>query len=329
VPSLPALCSEDLGQMNSLVGRTLANRFRLDALLSRGSKGDVYKAWDRQLSEGVAVKVVHSTRASHARLEDEAQREAVALDRLRHPNIVGFRALERDGDLIFIVMDHVEGRNLRDEITSHGARLGPQWLLDVLRGMCSALQFAHEAGYVHRDLRPANIIITPTGSPVITDFGIAHLAGQRGDEGPRGSVSYMAPEQVEGGEPSPAIDIYALGVILYEVLSGGRRPFSGESPEAVGATRRERIRWEQIHLQPRPLRNWNPGIPTAIESVVMRCLQKDPARRYASADALLGDLERFLPEAGTPPAVPGRRLKSGLRAFFAAGKAALRRAFRS
>jgi eukaryotic-like serine/threonine-protein kinase len=189
-------------------------------------------------------------------------------------------------------MDFVEGITLRTEISRSDEPFTYERILEILVPVCSALAYAHKEGIVHCDVKPANIMIEKSGKVYLSDFGIAHLT-----EGATtmtmagaGTPAYMSPEQIRGEEPTPLSDIYALGIVLYEMLTGGERPFTGEQASVTGSTG-EKVRWEQLNLQPTSPRVYNPKISREVEVVVMQCLEKDLDKRYAGAIVLLQMLQ--------------------------------------
>jgi hypothetical protein len=258
--------------------------FILVSRLGRGGIGEVWKAWDTRLGRWVAIKL--PMRGP----DDEAAgrrftREALAAARLSHPNIVSIYRVAEEKGRPFIVMQYVEGPTL--------AKVRPplRGALEILRAVAWAVQHAHEQGVVHRDLKPANIMIGPDGRPFVLDFGLAHLQEvtrlQSRDGTVAGTAAYMSPEQARG-EPAaraPATDLYALGATLYELVAG-RPPYEGTS----FADTLEKVLYRE---PPRP-RAVDPAIPRDVETIILRAMDKDPARRYASAKDLATDLERFL-----------------------------------
>jgi serine/threonine-protein kinase len=261
--------------------------------IARGGMGVVYRARQVGLGRVVAVKMIVAS--SHAGLEkrDRFRREAQAVARLQHPNIVQiFEVGEADGRPFFS-LEFLDGGCLADRLA--GVPLPARRAAALVETLARAMHSAHQQGIVHRDLKPANVLLARDGTPKITDFGLAKLL-DRSDTPTKpsevlGTPSYMAPEQAAGKtrEVGPAADVYALGAILYEALTG-RPPFQG-------AGLLETL--EQVRTQePVPVRRLQPKVPRDLETVCHRCLEKDPARRYATAQALAEDLRRF--QAGEP-----------------------------
>ena len=280
--------------MTTLKDTVLKKQYFLRELAGSGGMAVVYKAWDQSRMATLAIKVLNPSLAGDHAFLDHFREEARALARLQHPNIVRFYSLERDGDTAFIVMDYIEGVTLREEMRAGGGQLQPQRILEIMRGICAALNYAHELGYIHCDIKPANILINQNGAALVADFGIARLAGGASAAAARGGTpGYMSPEQIRGEPPTRASDIYALGVLLFELLSGGKRPFNGQAAQTAGNTA-ERIRWEQTHLSPPSPRQYNPSISPDLEAVILKCLEMEASRRFSSVQALLAALEQPL-----------------------------------
>ena len=277
------------------VGTMLANRYRIDAQLGEGGMGVVYRAHDTVLDRSVAIKTV-----SAAMLGDESAqrllREAQAAARLTHPNVVGVYDVVEDGHSRFIVMEYVDGQPLAALLPLDIARtreIGVQ----ISRG----LQYAHSRGIIHRDIKPENILVARDGTVKVMDFGLARSEGSsRLTQSGMivGTVGYMAPEQILGGAVDARTDLYSVGCVLYEALTG-RTPFTGDDPFAVLG--------QHINVMPVSPRWSNDAIPPLFDAVVMRLLAKDPAERYASAadvlEALAGTAGPEVREGdGRPPA---------------------------
>ena len=278
--------------MANLVGRTLANRFHVNAFLGKGGMAEVYKAWDQARLVTLAIKVLNPTLARDSVFLEHFREEARALARLQHPKIIRFYSLERDGDIAFIVMDYAEGNTLRDEMQARRI-LPPQRILQIMRDVCAALNYAHETGYVHCDIKPGNIILDKNGSALLSDFGIARATGSASNANTRsGTAGYMSPEQIRGETPTRASDIYALGVLLFEMLAG-TRPFLGQAAQTSGSTA-ERVRWEQLNVSAPSPRKYNPSISPELEGIVLRCLDRNASRRFPNVQSLLAALEPLL-----------------------------------
>lgn len=277
--------------MADLTGQILGGRYRVDTFLGRGGMADVYQVWDLQRAVPLALKVLHADQAKDQVFLERFQREAQALAMLQHPNIVRCYGLGEASGLAFLLMDFIDGLTLDKEILLHKNGMRPEQILEVLRPVCAALFYAHKLGMVHCDIKPANIMLHRNGTVYLTDFGIAQLSDSSA-RGPSsaGTPAYMAPEQIAGGEPTPANDIYALGVVLFELLTGGKRPFNGDAARTTGSTAKK-VLWEKHHLPAPSPRKYNPAVSEVFESIVKRCLAVDPAQRYPSTLDLLHDIE--------------------------------------
>ena len=277
--------------MHSLVGRNVLNRYRVDAFIGRGGMAEVYKVWDNHRAVYLAMKVLNAELAEDIIFLRRFEREAQTLEKLKHPNIVRFYGLEREGTLAFMLMDFIEGNSLRHEIfQNQGNAYLSTRSVEVMKSVCAALHYAHSLGMVHCDIKPSNILVKNTGNILVADFGIARMtdAATMTMVG-TGTPAYMAPEQILGKVPLPQTDIYALGIVLYEMISGGERPFTGEFAEITGSTR-EKVLWEHMNTIPPPLSTWNDQTAPEIEAVVKKCLEKEPDNRYPNTLALLDDL---------------------------------------
>ncbi len=280
--------------MNDLVGRIIAGNYRVDASLGKGGMAEVFKVWDHKRWVHLAMKILHADLAEDKVFLRRFRREARTLEELRHPNIVRFYGLEKDDDLTFMLMEYVEGTTLRKEIFKSEAPLEMERIAGILRPVCYALNYAHNLGFVHCDVKPANIMIHNNGTILVADFGIARMteASTMTMVG-IGTPAYMSPEQVRGENPSAASDIYALGVALFELLTGGERPFTGEHARTTGTTG-EKIRWEQLNKQPPSPAKYNRDLAPDLSNVVLKCLEKDPDLRFKNALELLNAFEQSM-----------------------------------
>lgn len=280
--------------MYELKGHTIKNRYQVVAFLGRGGMAEVYKVWDQRRSTHLAMKVLRADLAEDRVFLRRFQREADTLERLQHPNIVRFYGLEQDDEIAFMLMDYVDGVTLRKAVFRTKGPLSNEKVLEIARPVCSALNYAHQLGMVHCDLKPANVMIHKNGTVLVTDFGIARMTDSATVTMVGfGTPAYMAPEQVRGGAPTPQTDIYALGITLYEMLTCGERPFIGEQAPFSGTTG-EKVRWEQLNLTPPSLREYNPRVSYNLDTLVLRCLAKNPRNRYRSAMDLLSVLEMVI-----------------------------------
>ncbi|HEY7705084.1 MAG TPA: Stk1 family PASTA domain-containing Ser/Thr kinase [Acidimicrobiia bacterium] len=268
--------------------RPLTDRYHLTAHIARGGMADVYQGMDTLLKRKVAIKVLHSQFSQDEAFIRRFRREAQAAANLSHPNIVSIYDWGEVEGTYFIVMELIEGRSLRDLLRAEGALL-PQRAAEIASDVASALEAAHTAGLIHRDIKPGNIIITPTGGVKVGDFGIVRAWDDSSDLTRTGAVigtaTYFSPEQAQGHTADARSDLYALGVVLYEMLAG-RPPFTGESPVAVA--------YQHVSANPPVPSASNPDVPASLDSVVARALQKTPELRYQSAAEFQADLERIL-----------------------------------
>lgn len=262
---------------------------------------DVFLAHDQLLDRPVAVKVLFPQYAAEPTFVERFRREAQAAANLSHPGIVAVYDWGQHDDTYFIVMEYVDGRSLAEVIKSEGT-LHPDRAAEIATDVAAALGFAHRNGTVHRDVKPGNILITPSGQVKVTDFGIARAFGG-GDEltqtgSVMGTASYFSPEQAQGKSVDPRSDLYSLGVVLFEMVTG-RPPFTGDSPVAIAYK----------HVQEAPPRptSINPSIPKPLEACIARLLAKNPDQRYAAAEDVRSDLRRFRegqPLQGVSPTTP-------------------------
>jgi serine/threonine-protein kinase len=278
--------------MLELSAGTSLGAYVITARIGRGGMASVYQAHHPALDRDVAIKVLWDSLADQAGFLERFRREARAASRLRHPNILTVYDFGEDGGIAYMVTELLPGGTLADRL---GSTLSFTEALRVVRAIGSALDAAHAAGLIHRDVKPSNILFTRDGEPVLADFGIARLVEAEEQLTVQGSLigtpHYMAPEMASGGEVGPLADLYSLGVVLYEMLAG-EPPFPRPTPIAV-------IR-AHVHEPPPPLSLRSPPLPEEIDAVVSRALSKDPRRRYRSGAALAAAFEEAM-LAGEPP----------------------------
>lgn len=264
-------------------------KYEVLRLLGSGGMGTVYEARDPVLERRVAVKVLGAELARQEELRERFLREAQAAGRLRHPNIVQVYDVGESNGRLFLAMEFVAGSDLERVIQD--VPLSIEWKLDLLRQVCEGLGHAHKHGVVHRDVKPANIRVTPTGDVKIMDFGIAHLQSATSGLTKRGlvlgTVHYISPEQVEGHTVDARSDIFSVGAIAFELLSG-KRPFDAESVTAVMA----RVAYGSADLNQLPRTPYSPGL----EAIVMNALAHRPQDRYQSLEDMRADLLRLIRE---------------------------------
>jgi serine/threonine protein kinase len=283
--------------MAKLAGETLLNRYFLRELVGSGGTADVYLAWDNLRSAKVAIKVLRKDLAENSRFYQLFAKEAEVLRTLEHPNIVRFYEFESQNDNIFMVIDWIDGRNLRQLIIENKNPLPIDYSANLLQAIASALNFAHQKQIFHCDVKPANILLHNDGRIFLSDFGVAHVNFEVTGGG---TPPYMAPEQFKNETVDGRTDIYALGITLYEMLSGGQVPFRGDTPSSQGSTQRERIAWEHINLPFPPLRKLNPKITPQVEAVISQAMNKEPADRFTNTLALYEAFELAQTDAGAP-----------------------------
>lgn len=268
----------------------LHGRYRLVSAIARGGMAEVWEGVDDVLRRPIAVKLLHPHLSSDESLRERFRREAIAVARLAHPNVVATFDTGEDEGVAFIVMELVRGRTLRHLVEERGA-LHAATTAAVGVQVADALQHAHDAGIIHRDVKPANILICEgvEGAPIqvkVADFGIARAATREGADLTQpgailGTAKYLSPEQVKGEEPDPRSDVYALGVVLYESLTG-RAPFIADTEMATAMA--------HVHDEPLTPRQVRAGIPRSLEAIVTKAMAKSPADRYQSAAELASAL---------------------------------------
>ncbi len=270
-------------------------RYRVISRLGSGGMADVYLAQDQLLGREMAVKVLHHHFAEDHEFVERFRREASSAAALSHPNIVGIFDRGEWNGTYYIAMEYVAGRSLKAIVREEGP-LQAAAAIDIVVQILRAARFAHRRGVIHRDLKPHNVILDEEGRARVTDFGIARAGAS--DMTMTGSImgtaQYLSPEQAQGYTVSGASDLYSIGVILYELLTGVV-PFEGETAVAIA--------FKQVSASPRPPSELNPGIPHSLDAVVLRALAKDPAERFADADALITALQQER-EALSPPGSP-------------------------
>jgi uncharacterized membrane protein YgcG len=280
-----------------LEGRALGGRYRLRSLLAVGGMGAVWAAEDAVLGREVAVKVLGEALAADRRAALRLQREARAAGRLEHPGIARVLDLGEDAGRPYLVMELLHGESLAARLARAGP-LAPAEAVRVVAAAADALEVAHRAGIVHRDVKPGNVYLTGGGDVKLLDFGIASAANEAALTGGDllGTAAYLAPERVLGHDATPAADVYALGVLLYELLAG-RPPFVGDTGTALAMA--------HLHARPAPLGAVAPRVPPALAAACERALAKDPAARPPSAAALAALLRSTVAPGPVPrPLVP-------------------------
>ncbi|GGU79090.1 serine/threonine protein kinase [Streptomyces filipinensis] len=272
----------DTTLQDPLVGQVLDGRYRVDARIAVGGMATVYRALDTRLDRVLALKVMHPTLASDGSFVERFIREAKSVARLAHPNVVQVFDQGTDGSYVYLAMEYIAGCTLRDVLRERGA-LRPRAALDILEPVLAALGAAHRAGFVHRDMKPENVLIGDDGRVKVADFGLVRsvdtVTSTTGAV--LGTVSYLAPEQIEQGTADPRVDVYACGVVLYEMLTGAK-PHSGDSPA--------QILYQHIHEDVPPPSALVPGLPYPLDELVASAAARTPDIRPHDAVALLAQV---------------------------------------
>ncbi|MCO5316211.1 MAG: PASTA domain-containing protein [Solirubrobacterales bacterium] len=274
------------------MGSVVDDRYRIDERIGVGGMADVWLASDLELPRQVALKILHERFVADPQFTERFRREAEAAARLQHVNIVPIFDRGRVGDTYYIAMAYIDGRTLRDLI-----RIGltPAESISIVRQILEAAGFAHRHGVIHRDLKPLNVLVDDSGLVTVTDFGIAR-AGVGGitDEGSvLGTIRYLSPEQAQGQDVTPLSDLYSIGIVLYECLTG-RVPFDGDSAVEIAM--------KQMREEPLPPSAWNPAVSPALDAVVLKSLSREPYNRFPDADSFIDALDRVEDEPPAPEA---------------------------
>jgi serine/threonine-protein kinase len=265
----------------------LSDRYQVEARIGAGGMAEVYRGFDPVLNRTVAIKVLLPQMARDTSFVERFRREAQAAARLNQSNIVGVYDTGSDDGTQYIVMEFIEGRTLA-EFMATGRRPTPVQAAEIAQKICAAIAAAHAQGVIHRDIKPGNVMITREGVIKVMDFGIARVLGP--ETAPQtsavlGTASYLSPEQAQGGPVDARTDIYSLGAVLYELLTG-RPPFTGDTPVAVA--------YKQVNETPAVPSSLNPDVPARLDAVVMKALSKNPSNRYQTADEFSADLARVI-----------------------------------
>src|ERR1700754_852597 len=289
--------------------RLLGGRYELDGVAGRGGMAEGYRARDIRLDRIVAIKTLRSDLARDHTFQARFRREAQSAASLNHPAIVAVydtgEEPAADGSGVmqpYIVMEFVAGRTLRD-ILREGRKILPERALEITSGVLSALDYSHRAGIIHRDIKPGNVMLTPSGDVKVMDFGIARAVSDASSTMTQtaavvGTAQYLSPEQARGETVDSRSDVYSTGCLLYELLTG-RPPFIGDSPVAVA--------YQHVREPAQPPSDFDTEITPEMDAIVMKALAKRVEDRYQSAAAMRSDIERYLAgrpvQAGVPPAV--------------------------
>lgn len=274
--------------------QVLGGRYLLKDKVGTGGMATVYRAQDQVLNRTVAVKIMLPQYAGDATFAARFKQEAQAAAGLSSPYIVGVYDWGKDGDTYYIVMEYLRGTDLKSGIRSHGA-LDPKKVAQIGSQICAALSVAHKHEIIHRDIKPQNIMVLPDGNIKVMDFGIARAKNSHltQDNNVLGTAHYVSPEQTRGQELGPTSDIYSLGVVMYECATG-QVPFDGDDAISVAL--------KQVNELPVPPSQLNPNLDADLERIILRCMEKDPANRFQTADELRQTLNAYL--AGRQVDVP-------------------------
>ncbi|GGX15279.1 serine/threonine-protein kinase [Streptomyces sp. Tu102] len=288
--------------MTVTTGRVVAGRYALSALIGQGGMGQVWTAYDQRLDRRVAVKLLRPDKVAGQEADELRRRfvrECRVTAQVDHPGLVTVHDAGSEGEELFLVMQYVDGADLAAHLAEHDPYPW-QWAVAIAAQLCAVLSAVHAVPIVHRDLKPRNLMVKQDGTVTVLDLGVASVMDADTTRlthtgTPIGSPAYMAPEQAMGGAVGPYTDLYALGVVLHELLSGDV-PFSGST--ALGVLHRH------LYEPPQPVRRTRPEVPEALEALVLRLLAKDPQHRPASAQEVYEDLAPLLPARGVHTGAP-------------------------
>jgi serine/threonine-protein kinase len=282
----------------SWLGRTIGGRYQIETLLGQGGMSSVFRATDPNLHRSVAVKLIHSHLSADPEFVRRFEQEAAAVAQLRHPNIIQVYDFDHDGDVYYMVLEHVPGETLQSRLralSDFGQRLPLAETIRIMSTICDAVAYAHQRNMIHRDLKPANVMLNPIGQPILMDFGVAKMLGEAGHTATGdviGTAQYMAPEQARGERPDERADIYSLGIMLFEMATG-KRPFDANTAVSV-------MMKHLMEPVPDP-RQFNRDMPSGLITVIEKALAKSPADRYQSAADMATALRAVSLEARAEP----------------------------
>ena len=268
-------------------GTTIRNRYEILKLIGRGGMADVYLAYDRRRMTQVAIKVLREDLAEDPDFLRRFAREAQALAQLDHPNIVRFYSFERQGEIAFIVLDYVSGTTLRRRLLKHEGPLSLEETTRILQQVGGALNYAHSEGFIHRDIKPGNVMLRDDGVALLADFGISRaMESATLTTVTAGTPAYMSPEQITGKSLDVRTDIYSLGVMLYQMVTG-RRPFTGEESGLTETSTVGRLREAHLRLAPPDPSRFNPQASSEVSRVILRALAKRPDDRWPDVESMV------------------------------------------
>jgi serine/threonine protein kinase, bacterial len=281
-------------QSDPLVGTVLDGRYRVEVMIATGGMSAVYRGLDLRLDRPVALKIMDSRYARDQQFLTRFQREARAVARLKHPGLVAVYDQGIDGQHPFLVMELIEGGTLRELLRERGP-MPPHAVAAVLRPVLGGLAVAHRAGLVHRDIKPENVLISDDGDVKIADFGLVRAVADAKITSTSvilGTADYLSPEQVSTGDATPRSDVYSVGILAYELLTG-KTPFTGDSALAVA--------YQRMDHDVSPPSRVIAGVPTQFDELVLHATTREPAGRYADAHDMGAELDAIAGELGLPP----------------------------
>src|SRR5690606_6614052 len=278
-----------------LIGRSINGRYKILELIGGGGMSNVYLAHDMILDRDIAIKILRYDFSNEEELRRRFQREALSTTSLAHPNIVNIFDVGEDGSVHYLVMEYVPGKTLKEYIIEHSP-VSPERAVEIMKQLTSALAHEHHNQIVHRDIKPQNILMDAEGNVKISDFGIAMALSATSytqTNSVLGTVHYLSPEQARGGTANKKSDIYSLGIVMFELLTG-KLPFSGESAVSIAL--------KHLQTETPSLREIVPSMPQSLENVVLKATAKNPQHRYQSANEMEEDLSTvLLPERLNEP----------------------------
>lgn len=282
------------------IGRRLGGRYLLEDLLGQGGMSAVYKGNDPNLRRTVAVKLIHPHLSQDPQFVTRFEEEAAAVAQLKHPNIIQVYDFDHDNDTYYMVLEYIPGETLREfqaDVINKQGSMDPGRAREIVAQVCDALEYAHQRGMIHRDIKPANIMINEQGQAILMDFGVAKIVGGKQLTATGvvvGTANYISPEQVKGEDLDRRVDLYALGIMLYEMLSG-RPPFDADS----AAT----IMMKHVNNPVPDIQRTNPNVPDDLVAIIDKALKKDRNARFSTAAEMSQALRsaRLVPPAAKPP----------------------------
>ncbi|WP_341867824.1 protein kinase domain-containing protein [Rathayibacter festucae] len=269
-------------QLDPLLGRLVDGRYEVRSRIARGGMATVYLAHDQRLERRVAIKVMHGHLSDDATFKNRFVQEARSAARLAHPNVVSVFDQGQDSDMAYLVMEYLPGITLRDLLKERG-RLTAQQVVDIMHSVLSGLAAAHRAGILHRDLKPENVLLADDGRIKIGDFGLARAASANTASGQAllGTIAYLSPELVTRGTADTRSDIYAIGIMIYEMLTG-EQPFTGEQPMQIAYQHaNDSVPYPSAKV---------PSVPTSLDELVLWATERDPDMRPRDAGVMLAQL---------------------------------------